>query len=45
MNDEKKPPIFTDGELRRLKESNSDYDRHFIPKPEDAEDDSATNDK
>lgn len=44
MNDEKTHPIFTDEELRRLKESDSDYDRHFIPKSEDAEDET-TNDK
>jgi len=44
MNDEKKHPIFTDDELRRLKESSSDYDRHFIPKSED-NDSKTANDK
>lgn len=45
MNDEKKPLVFTDDELRRLKESSSDYDRHFIPKSEDTDSETTINDK
>lgn len=45
MNDEKKPRIFSDEELRRLQESDGDADRHFLPKPEEFEDESETNDK
>lgn len=45
MNDEKKTPFFTDDELRQLKENVSDHDRHFLPKPEEFDDESKTNDK
>lgn len=44
MTDNKKPPIFTDDDRIRLNENTNDYDRHFLPGPEDQEDES-TNDE
>ena len=37
MTDNKKPPIFTDDDRIRLNEDNGDYDRHFLPKPDEQE--------
>lgn len=37
MNDEKKPPIFTVNDRKRLNEDGGDYDRHFLPKPDEKE--------
>lgn len=40
-----KPPIFTDDDRMRLNENDRDYDRHFLPRPEEQEDKSTNDDK
>ena len=37
MSDDKKPPIFTDDDRKRLNEDGGDSDRHFLPKPDERE--------
>ena len=37
MSNDKKPLIFTDDDCVRLKEDNVDYDRHFLPRPNERE--------
>lgn len=44
MSEDKKPPIFTDNDHKRLNEDDGDYNRHFLPRPEEQEDKS-TNDE
>lgn len=43
MNVEQKPALFTEEDLKRVKENKQDYDRHFLPKPEKQQDDSTKN--
>lgn len=38
MSNDKKPQIFTDDDRIRLKEDGADYDRHFLPRPDERED-------
>lgn len=40
-----KPPIFTDDDRMHLNENGRDYDRHFLPRPEEQEDKSTNDDK
>lgn len=37
MSNDKKPPIFTDDDQVCLKEDGVDYDRHFLPRPDERE--------
>ena len=37
MSNDKKPPIFTDDDRARLKADCVDYDRHFLPRPDERE--------
>ena len=43
MTDEKKPPIFSEDDHKRLNEDSGDHDRHFLPRPEEQEDKSTNN--
>lgn len=45
MTDNKKPPIFTDDDCIRLNENGNDCDRHFLPRPEEHDDNSANDEE
>lgn len=45
MTDNKKPQIFTDEDRIRLNENRSDFDIHFLPQPEEQEDNSANDEE
>lgn len=45
MTDDKKSPIFTDDDHKRLNEDGGDCDRHFLPRPEEPDYKSANDDE